>query len=156
MASHLMKKKWAKSACSKVSSKWFEAAACYCFPFSLCMYSRQQGTVPTCAGVMVSAADEEQALRWEWCIQASWAMHPNCLALVQLPIDPINSNESGFLQSDLLPLYTMCLSQPMRSWNLSAGFDKESERGGKEGKKRQITDECNQCFITILRKWEWL
>lgn len=96
------------------------------------------------------------ALEGERCIQTSGAAQPNCLAAVQLLIDPINSNESGFLQSDLLPLPVMCLSQSMKSWNLSAGFDKGSERGGKEGKKRQITAECNQCFITILRKWEWL
>lgn len=43
------------------------------------------------------------------------AAQPNCLALLQLVIDPINSNESGFLQSDLLPLPVMCLSQSMKS-----------------------------------------
>lgn len=136
--------------------KWFEAAACYHRPFPL-PTPRQQGPVPTCAGVRVSAADGNRwALEGARCIQASGAAQPNCLALVQPLIDPINSNESGFLQSDLLPLYMMCLSQSTRSWNLSAGFDKGSVRGGKEGKKRQITAECNQCFITIPRKWERL
>lgn len=55
------------------------------------------------------------ALEGERHIQTSGAMQPNCLALVQLLIDPINSNESGFLQSDLLPLPVMCLSQSMKS-----------------------------------------
>lgn len=42
--------------------------------------------------------------------QTAGAALPNCLARLQLLIDPINSNESGFLQSDLLPLLVVCLS----------------------------------------------
>ena len=61
-----------------------------------------------CCGVRLALEGERR-------IQTSGAAQPNCLALVQLLIDPINSNESGFLQSDLLPLPVMCLSQSMKS-----------------------------------------
>lgn len=86
------------------------------FPLSTLMAGgRRQGTVPMCASVMVAATELAWALGGEQHVQTSGAAQPNCLALIQLLIDPINSNESGFLQSDLLPLPIMCISQSMKS-----------------------------------------
>jgi hypothetical protein len=63
----------------------------------------------------------------------------------------MNGDDQKFLQSDLLPSSPgLSLSRNYR--NPSMCFDKEREEGGWGGGKRQITAQCNQHFITVLRK----